>query len=403
MNLKLDSNVKKVNFNGNEVDKVKFNNILVWSKPTPVQQNIYGVEWPDTTGADTQVLIRTDDSANFADPDPYVADGNHPGSSPFDNCMPWSGIVKETIDDEVYVKIPKFWFKYTFSGHLTKLQIANYPAEGFTVSPAHMDKGYGEQDYAYIGRYLSGTINGTDRPSVHSRAGYVPYTASRSNARIWTTGDDVGLFLFDYSALISIWMLYLVEFAHTDSQSKIGYGCRSGSAAYNTGVTDSMPYHTGTVGTSRTTFVNGVQYRYIEDLWGNQNCWVDGVRFTYENSQSFMYIQDKFSDYNDTRNGYGCGNTPSPSGGGYVRYITQPRAGDIPWAIRLDAAANATYYNQIPDYQDMRWSSSGAGKTALSMGGAINKATSAGLFYLMNANPSNMLQAYRIQYVAQRT
>ena len=53
---------------------------------------IYGVDF--TNMQTTSKCIRTDDAANFADPQPAVAGGT--GSSPFDNIMPWSGMVRSS-------------------------------------------------------------------------------------------------------------------------------------------------------------------------------------------------------------------------------------------------------------------------------------------------------------------
>jgi len=116
--------------------------------------HIYGAEWD---GSSSTVLSRTDESALFVDPNPYVADGNHPGSSPFDNLMPWKGMTVETINDNVLVKVPKFWYKITTNGSSIKFQIADKATSGFNVSPAHQDRGdgAGERDYIYVGRYHS--------------------------------------------------------------------------------------------------------------------------------------------------------------------------------------------------------------------------------------------------------
>ena len=74
---------------------------------------IYGIDF--TNMATTSKCIRTDDAVDFADPNPAVAGGT--GSSPFDNTMPWSGMVRSTDPNagEV-VAIPKFYFKWETDG-----------------------------------------------------------------------------------------------------------------------------------------------------------------------------------------------------------------------------------------------------------------------------------------------
>ena len=116
--------------------------------------NIYGASWDGTS---TTKWSRTDKAAGFIDPVPYVA-GASSYSSPFDNLQPWAGMVKSTRSGNVMVAIPKFWYKITKSGSGMKIQIADQETAGFSVSPAHMNRGdgRGERDVVYIGRYRCG-------------------------------------------------------------------------------------------------------------------------------------------------------------------------------------------------------------------------------------------------------
>lgn len=96
-------------------------------------------------------------------------------------------------------------------------------------------------------------------------------------------------YTFDFFALFTIWLLYLVEFADGDSQKTIGYGCSSNNSAPSTnswaaktGKTDAMPYHTGTTLSSRLSYGGSTQYRNIEELWGYYFTYVAGALFTYK-------------------------------------------------------------------------------------------------------------------------
>lgn len=303
MNIALDSSVKAVDFNGQDIAEVIFNGTSVWKKPAAGQ--IFGVLWD---GSSSPSLTRTDDAASFSDPDPYVADGNHPGYSPFDNVMPWSGMVKETINGDVFVKIPKYWFKVTTDGTSRKIQIANYPADGFSVSPAHQDRGdgKGERDYVYVSRYHVSS-------GYRSFYGVKPITyITRSDARSGCSIRGTGYCQFDMMTLITIWYLYLVEFAHWNSQEKIGYGCGIdyNVGAENLGASDSMPYHTGTMKSSRTTYGVGTQYRWIEDLWGNVYDWVDGIYFSNYN----IYAIKDPVNFSDSSGGTLVGTRPTSDG-----------------------------------------------------------------------------------------
>ena len=85
----------------------------------------------------------------------------------------------------------------------------------------------------------------------------------------------------------------------------IGYNCGNNNSKENTGSTDTMPYHTGTMQTSKTTYGVGVQYRYIEDPWGNVLDWCDGVTFGPDennNAGEGIYCFEDFADYSDNYN-----------------------------------------------------------------------------------------------------
>jgi hypothetical protein len=231
--------------------------------------HVYGVSWDGTS---TTAWTRTDDAADFVDPVPYVAGASSYGS-PFDNLMPWSGMVKvEDSEAGTMVAIPKFWYSLTQSGSGMKIQIADMEADGFSVSPAHMDRGdgKGERDVVYYARYHCAS-------DYKSKTGYVP-VAQRSRPTFRSGVHALGstIWVADWAMRFTIMLLYLVEFANWNSQSMIGYGCGNNSAPQSMGYTDNMPYHTGTTQSSRTTYGLGTQYRYIEGLWDNVLDWLDG-------------------------------------------------------------------------------------------------------------------------------
>lgn len=254
---------------------------------------IYGVDF--TNMATTSKCTRTDDAADFADPQPAVAGGT--GSSPFDNIMPWSGMVRSTDPNagEV-VAIPKFYFKWETDGtKATGLKISMTKLDGFNTSPAHMDRGdgKGERDVIYVGRYHSCSTN-------KSTTGQMPkVNITRSNARTAAHSLGSNIWQFDYATRVTIWMLYLVEFADWNSQAKIGYGCGNNSSTENVGASDNMQYHTGTMQVSRATYGVGVQYRNIEGLWDNVFDWMDGC-YLY-NLRIFIILNP--SNFSDTENG----------------------------------------------------------------------------------------------------
>lgn len=272
--------------------------------------SIYGVQWD---GSSSTAWTRTDDAALFADPQPYYAGMSGTPSSPFDSCMPWSGM--EIVDDAdagKLVKIPKFWYKWTRSGSSMKLQISDSEQTGFLVSPAHADRGdgSGERDYVYVGRYHCGSSN---FKSVSGTTPKVSTTRSDFRTGIHNLGSKI--WQYDFAMWWTINMLYLVEFADWNSQAKIGGGCSettaTSSAVYNMGYTDNMPYHTGTVSSSiGATVYGGTQYRYIEGLWDNCYDWCDGIYF----STADVYAIKNPANFSDTTGGTKVGTRPTATG-----------------------------------------------------------------------------------------
>ena len=322
---------------------------------------IYGVVWDKTSKT---TLSRTDDAALFADPTPALSGKG--GNSPFDNCLPWSGMVKETRTGGVMVKIPKFWFKWTAEGGKLKLQIADRKVAGFSVSPAHADRGdgEGERDYVYVGRYKCAS-------DYKSKSGVSPKTnITRASFRsgIHALGDTI--WQWDFAMFWTIRMLYLVEFADWDGQKVIGFNCGNGSNVQTMGTTDSMTYHTGTMQSSRSTYGVGVQYRWIEDPWGNALEWCDGIYF----SGSSVYCIQNPAKFSDSSGGTKIGTRPTSDG--YISDWSLPTAAGFEYAL-YPSAVNGSETTYIADY--CGYSSSGV---VLYVGGYYGQDRNRGPFCL---------------------
>ena len=328
---------------------------------------IYGVQWDGTS---TTAMTRTDRAEEFTDPVPYFA-GAESYSSPFDNLQPWAGMVRVT-DSEAgeLVAIPKFWYKFTKSGNTLKLQIADAPVDGFFVSPAHADRGdgKGERDVVYVGRYHCAS----DYKSTTGKAPKASITRSTARADIHNLGTTI--WQFDFAMRMTIQMLYMVEFADWNSQTKIGYGCGNGSAAQNVGASDSMPYHTGTMQSSRTTYGVGVQYRYIEGLWENVLDWMDGCY----NGELGLFIILNPSSFSDFKNGKRIG---SLLDSGYPRSMRFATALGVQWMLPYQLGGSTTTY--ITD----RWYLSKSADL-LSCGGSYIQSLDDGLFRVSGVSSS---------------
>lgn len=335
---------------------------------------IYGVQWD---GSAATTWSRTDDAAGFTNPVPYVA-GATSYSSPFDNLQPWAGLGKSTQSGiGTVVKIPKYWYKWTKSGNTMKLQISDQSVSGFHVSPAHADRGdgKGERDVVYVGRYHC-------RSNYGSGSGYeVLASITRATARngIHNLGSTV--WQYDFAMYWTIMMLYLVEFGDWNGQKTIGYGCSPSGSKVSTGYTDSMPYHTGTTASSRTTY-GGTQYRYIEGLWDNVFDWVDGVYFSGAN----VYCIKNPANFSDTSGGTLVGTRPTSSG--YISAWSVPTAAGFEYALYPSAVAGSesTY---VCDY--CYYYSSGV---VLRCGGSYGRDQNYGPFYLDGGNTASVAYAY---------
>ena len=325
--------------------------------------NIYGAEWD---GSSSQAWTRTDAAANMADPVPALSNGS--GSSPFDSIAPWSEIKRVTDPDAgELVKIPKFWYKWTqTNGHL-KIQIAQQPITGFAVSPAHADRGdgHGERDFIYVGRYHCAESTYKSTTGVKPQA-----SKTRAQFRSSIAALGTGISQYDIMTHITIWMLYIVEFANWDTQKTIGYGCGNNTGTENMGATDAMQYHTGTTEAARTTYGH-TQYRYMEDLWGNVVDWCDGIRFADEK----IYLFKNPANYADASGGSYVGDRPKVSG--YIKSMKVSEAPGFEWFMYPDNCEGADEDTYVGDY--CGYNASGV---VLCVGGHYGQDRNLGLFYL---------------------
>lgn len=320
--------------------------------------HIYGASWDGTS---TTKWSRTDEAAEFTDPVPYVAGASSYGS-PFDNLQPWAGMVKSERTGGTMVSIPKFWYKLTQNGRGMSIQIADRAVEGYSVSPAHMDRGdgNGERDVVYIGRYH---CNGTYKSGTGSPRANMTRSSARSN--IHNLGSTI--WQSDFAMRFTVWLLYIVEFCDWNSQAKIGYGCGNNSSPQSMGYTDSMPYHTGTTQSSRTTYGCGTQYRNIEGLWDNVLDWCDGC---YNNGDGLNIILNP-TNFSDGSGGTAVG---VPSNGWPSAFGVKTNGG-FPMFIPTSASGNEATYSCDGWY----FSSSGP---CLCVGGYCSRYSGYGLFFV---------------------
>lgn len=345
---------------------------------------IYGACWNygNSSTACTR-LTKASDPNGFVNVDittePKAAVGTGAGSSPFDACMPWNGMEEYNVTSgkvgpkfgesgfsrsnaDVVVFIPEFYYRVIddASGKKRYFYVADKKISSFEKHP-----GSGR----YVGRYNTG--------SGHvSRTGMSPLISiTRASARSGAKSKGSGWYGYDYASWCAIGLLYIVEYADWNTQSKIGKGYSGGSSAISSGGTDVMTYHTGRAyGTDGAT---AVQYRHIENPWGNVSDWVDGVNFNV----STVYVCTDPAKYaDDTSDGYTNAGTRASSSG----YISALGASTTaPWAI-YPSSPRGSETTYIPDYS---WASSGW--RVLFVGGSWSSGSKAGLFWFNGYNSSS--------------
>lgn len=309
------------------------------NKVTP----IYGAEW---AGGSDPSWSRTDDAVGFSAPNPYYSGMSTTPSSPFDNIMPWSGMRRVTdASAGELVEIPKFYYKWTRDGVKMKLQISMSQFDGSHVSPAHADRGdgVGERDYVYVGRYHCSSSNYKSASGVTPK---VNITRATARTNIHNLGSSI--WQLDFAMYWTINMLYLVEFASWNSQAMIGYGCGNNSSLENNGASDTMPYHTGTMKSSRSTYGVGVQYRYVENWWANAMNFVDGIYFAGSSNVDVYCIKNP-ANFSDTSGGTKVGTRSTTSH--IISKWTNPNANGFEYAL-YPSECNGSDSTYVCDYSD---------------------------------------------------
>lgn len=339
---------------------------------TLIYANVFGVMW-DTSNSSTALTRLTPSTDPYGlvtcsvttEPKPAVGTGS--GSSPFDAYAPWNGMKECNLNasgtvtawkgdsrfshdcDYTMVFIPAFYVAQKRSGTKQYFYVSDKPKTGFTKHP-----GSGK----YIGKYHMGSV----RPSTALVSPYVNITRATARSNAKSKGSK--FHLYDFATYCAIIFLYIVEFANWNCQTKIGQGFVSWNSSTQSGVTDSMTYHTGRA--SGTDGQTSVQYRWLENLWGNVNQWVDGFN---ANGAEAYYCTDPSKYADDTTTGYTkIGTLPAS---GYIKDLTVTDNGLL---IPKTTGGSETTY--IPDY-----ASSSSGWHVLCVGGGWGDGSSAGLLF----------------------
>ena len=349
--------------------------------------SVFGVSW-DSSNPSTALtrLTKANDPNKLVTVDittePVPAVGTGSGSSPFDNYMPWmgmeeyniintsgkvlnkkgeSGFTRTNISVPVMVKIPEFYYKIERVGSIFRYYVADGPVDGLSLHP-------GSGDY-YLGRYEAGEASsGTMGLILASYSGTTPSVSkTRSTFRDYARNMASGFQLRDIAAWCAYDLLYLVEYADFNSQEKIGPGIVNDTAAHKTGETDAMVYHTGRANSGDNA---AVQYRGIENPWGNVSEFIDGINILTQ----VAYICTEPESYaDDTTDNYKSSGFTTPDSG-FIKELGF--SSGFPWALLPDTTGGGSSTTYIPDFVY-----SSLGEKVLNVGGHITSEQEAGLFF----------------------
>ena len=340
--------------------------------------SVFGVSW-DSSNPSTALtrLTKANDPNKLVTVDittePVPAVGTGSGSSPFDSYMPWMGMEEVDIDasGRVYpanrtspssatcVKIPQFYYKVEKSGNIFRYYVADGPIDGFSLHPG---------SESYIARYEGYLVNKSGGQALCSYSNTPAKTGlTRADFRNYAKNFASNAQLYDFAAWCAVGLLYLVEFADWDSQEKINRGIVNDSSVHKTGETDAMVYHTGRANSGDNA---AVQYRGIENPWGNVSEFIDGINILTQ----VAYICTEPESYaDDTTDNYKSSGFTTPDSG-FIKELGF--SSGFPWALLPDTTGGGSSTTYIPDFV---YSSLGA--KVLNVGGHRTSEQEAGLFF----------------------
>lgn len=194
------------------------------------KDGIYTIQFDVTNPSATGE--RLDDAKNLAFNADVGTSKFNVGENHFDNIYPWSEMKLCAIKDgkityagesgfttngsagDVFVEIPKFYFKRTVGERYDTISISGEKHEGFEVDEAFLTKN-GEADKIYIAAYLTGS----DKNGFNSCAGESPVlNLTPDEIKKGTEAKGEGYRELDYAALSAVQKLFLVETGIRNSQ-----------------------------------------------------------------------------------------------------------------------------------------------------------------------------------------
>lgn len=316
-----------------------------------------------------------------------------------EDCATASDIVGG--DGQVMVQIPKFYYRYSYSGTTHRWDISLTPLTGFEAHPAFYKDG-AWVDYRYIGAYEGiGYDNGTTAyvdcgtAAANNWAGGAIDTANdklgsvsgkapmmdetRAEFRSIALNRGAGWRQQDFYLTSAVQLLYLVEYASFYSQSVIGMGRTELSGG--SWVKDSYIGVSGksngdgnaTANTGGNTNDAYMSYRGIENFYGNIYQWIDGININggipYVSNTETDFADDTDTNYTRLTDTGGSGITLPQGTNDYQSTLEQTKGGFLPSALGGSSSTYITDYY----YQSTGW-------RVVAFGGSASSGSYAGAF-----------------------
>ena len=368
----IDITFKYSLLNSDDENLVARGTINVSDKNTDNINKVYGIRRSLTTSSSAWERIR--DAVGL---EANAQVGTTPVRNDFDEIYPWSDIISYNYDTtaqqvtayygdptfkfdgsngEVLTKIPEFYWRRYRDTNYEYILISKVKLAGFVKS----------EEFS-VGRY---TMSGSSS-RVYSRSGYAPLTnVNITNFRSYARALGSGFGQMDWHYFI-LQMLYLVEYADYNSQSKVGKGYTNSShtAPVNSGGCDKLGMKSGSVdGTDNTSMI----YRGIEDIFGNVWQFIDGLNI--KDSQTYIcYDANKYAvdTFSGSYKALGYVNAPAE---GYASKLGYDSANPM---VAITTEAVGSSGTNMCDY----FYRSAEGNRIALVGGRYGDGTSAGLWY----------------------
>lgn len=230
--------------------------------------DIYGALWDKSS---SPVLTRTDSAVG-------LLAGINGAKNSFDDVGPWAKMDSTVTDSfgNSFVRIPKLYVRKTQSDDSDTWQISLAAhGDGWYLPKCFYDfEKNCELPYVDVGRY-DATVDSSSR--MESKSGkYAELSVVLNSYRTQAKANGPEYQLIDIHAVDVLQTLFIIEFATLDSQS-IMKG-ELDNASGNSNKINGTAVHAGSSGYATAT--GPMDYRGIENLYGNVYQFVDGINIT---------------------------------------------------------------------------------------------------------------------------